>query len=226
MYYNHHQNKQIKSVDDVYSISTKLGEAGCTFKKKPDEGRMKGLAFVYDPDGYWVEIVKRGDNSGIENEMNFSQTMLRVKDPVKSLAFYRALGMKLLEERHFDDFSLYFLGSSCVPDNACRKTMFSPVLELTHNHGTETQQDFSHYHGNEEGRQGFGHLGFLVDNVYAACDSIREFGYGFRKEPDGGSMKGLAFCYDPDGYSVEIIKRHLGPDSPCTDFGDVKVESK
>lgn len=23
-------------------------------------GGMKGLAFAYDPDGYWVEIVKRG----------------------------------------------------------------------------------------------------------------------------------------------------------------------
>lgn len=212
------------SVDDVYALSDKLEKAGCSFKKKPDEGRMKGLAFVYDPDGYWVELVKRGDNSGIQNEMNFSQTMLRVKDPKRSIAFYQAMGMKLLEERHFDDFSLYFLGSSCVPDESDRKTMFSPVLELTHNHGTENRDDFRHYNGNEEGRQGFGHIGFLVDDVYAACDTIREFGYGFRKEPDGGSMKGLAFCYDPDGYSVEIIKRHLGPESPCVDFGDVQVE--
>ena len=29
------------------------------FQKKPDEGRMKGLAFALDPDGYWVEIVPR-----------------------------------------------------------------------------------------------------------------------------------------------------------------------
>lgn len=84
---------------------------------------------------------------------------------------------------------------------------FLPVLELTHNHGTESQEDFQHFNGNEDGRQGFGHIGFLVDDVYEACDAIREFGYGFRKEPDGGSMKGLAFAYDPDGYSIEIIKR-------------------
>ena len=186
---------------------------------------MKGLAFAYDPDKYWVEILKRSpDAKAIQNEMNFSQTMLRVKDPKKSLEFYQALGMKLLHERHFDDFSLYFLGSN-VPedfDGDCKK-LFNPILELTHNHGTETQDDFKHYNGNEEGRQGFGHIGFLVDDVYKACDEIRKFGYGFRKEPDGGSMKGLAFCFDPDGYSVEIIKRHLGPDSPCTDFGDAKV---
>ena len=39
-----------------------------------------------------------------------------------------------------------------------------------------------------------------------------------RQEPDGGSMKGLAFAYDPDGYWVEIIKRG------GIDFGDVKKE--
>jgi len=30
------------------------------FKKKPSEGGMRGLAFVYDPDGYWVELIERG----------------------------------------------------------------------------------------------------------------------------------------------------------------------
>eukprot|EP00977_Amphora_coffeiformis_P005937 scaffold1267_cov171-Amphora_coffeaeformis.AAC.13 len=208
------------NVDDVYAASAKLEAAGCSFKKKPDEGRMKGLAFVYDPDGYWVELVKRGDNANIPNEYNFSQTMLRIKDPKKSLDFYQKLGMKVLRESHYPDakFSLYFLGSSNVPDGTDVKTMFAPVLELTHNHGTEDDESFRHYNGNEEGRQGFGHIGFLVDDVYAACDALRPMNYGFRKEPDGGSMKGLAFAYDPDGYSVEIIKRG------GLDFGDVKKE--
>lgn len=225
------------NVDDVYATCAELEKAGCQFKKKPDEGRMKGLAFVYDPDGYWVEVVKRGDDCKIPNSMNFSQTMLRVKDPQKSLAFYKALGMKLLNERHFDDFSLYFLGSSNVDTDVPMKNQFQPVrqyhstrtqlsltilpsmqvLELTHNHGTETDESFRHHNGNEEGKQGFGHIGFLVDDVYKACDALRGLGYGFRKEPDGGSMKGLAFAYDPDGYSVEIIKRG------GIDFGDVKV---
>ncbi len=52
-------------------------------------------------------------------------------------------------------------------------------------------------------------IGMLTafNNVYAACDIIKEMGYGFCKAPDGGSMKGLAFAYDHDEYSMEIINR-------------------
>lgn len=39
-------------VDDVYKACEELESKGCTFQKKPDEGRMKGLAFALDPDGY------------------------------------------------------------------------------------------------------------------------------------------------------------------------------
>ena len=144
-------------------------------------GRMKGLAFVYDPDGYWIELVKRGDNAKIANECNFSQTMLRIKDPNKTIEFYKKFGMKVLVERHFDDFSLFFLGSSNVQDNDNPKDMFQPCLELTHNHGTEKDSEFKHFTGNEDDRKGFGHIGFLVDDVYKACDAIRELGYGFKK---------------------------------------------
>lgn len=218
------------NVNDVYSTCEKMEAAGVSFKKKPDEGRMKGLAFAYDPNGYWVEIVKRVEENSIKNDLNFSQTMLRVKDAKKSIAFYEALGMKMVFSLKFDDFSLYYLASdvdesfdlnslSVEEARTAFGSRFGPVLELTHNHGTEDDEDFKHYNGNEEGKQGFGHIGFLVDDVYEACDSIRKMGYGFKKEPDGGSMKGLAFAYDPDGYAVEIIKRG------GIDFGDVKVNS-
>jgi len=201
------------------TATEKLLKAGVSFKKKPEEGRMKGIAFARDPDGYLVELCNPPQKN---MEFNLSQCMLRVKDPKKSVSFYRSMGMSLLQERHFDDFSLYFLATG-VPEPRDPSTaslpddLFNPVLELTHNHGTEDDEDFKYFNGNEDGKQGFGHVGFLVDDVYVACDAIREFGYGFRKEPDGGSMKGLAFAYDPDGYSVEIVKRG------GMDFGDVKV---
>lgn len=225
------------NTDDVYAACEKLEEKGVTFKKKPDEGRMKGLAFAYDPDGYWVEIVKRTNANQIKNQFNFSQTMLRIKDPSKSIPFYEAMGMTVVRSKNYGSFSNYFLVCTNSQENAnlagyCEKDeeddvkkkelismIFTPVLELTHNHGTEKDDDFKHLNGNEEGKEGFGHIGFLVDDVYEACDDIRKMGYGFKKEPDGGSMKGLAFAYDPDGYAIEIIKRG------GIEFGDSRAKS-
>ena len=70
-------------MDDVYAFTEELVEEGVEFKKKPDEGKMKGLAFAYDPDGYWVELVKRSAGHGLDTKANLSQTMLRIKDPKK-----------------------------------------------------------------------------------------------------------------------------------------------
>jgi lactoylglutathione lyase len=167
-----------------------------------------------------VEIVKRSESRKIPNYFNLSQTMLRVKDPAKSIPFYEAFGMTVVRQLHFSDFSLFFLASSSnvdpsidysslLNDEARAKLgmMFGPIMELMHNHGTEADDDFKHYNGNEEGHQGYGHIGFIVDDVYAVCDVIREMGYGFHKEPESGIMKGLAFAYDPERYSVDIIKR-------------------
>ena len=155
---------------------------------------MKGIAFAYDPDGYWVEIVKRNEPGKINNYFNFSQTMLRIKDPSKTIPFYEAMGMKVVRAKDYGDFSNYFLASasnvedgidySSLSDEEAKAklgSMFGPVLELTHNHGTENDEDFKHFNGNEEGRQGFGHIGFLVDDVYEACDDIRKMGFGFKK---------------------------------------------
>jgi len=205
------------NTDDVYAAAKKLEDAGCSFKKKPDEGRMKGIAFVYDPDGYWVELVPRATESGIENEFNFSQTMLRVKDPSKTIPYYEKLGLTLVRENHFDSFSLFFM--ACLPEGQTApdpkgenarefvKKLFCPVLELTHNHGTEKDDDFSHFVGNEDDRKGFGHIGFLVEDVDATCKALEDLKSDFKKKPMDGNMKGLAFAKDPDGYWVEIIKR-------------------
>ena len=29
---------------------------GVEFQKRPNDGKMKGIAFIKDPDGYWIEI--------------------------------------------------------------------------------------------------------------------------------------------------------------------------
>ena len=46
------------SVPDVYKASERFEKLGVNFVKKPDDGKMKGLAFITDPDGYWIEILQ------------------------------------------------------------------------------------------------------------------------------------------------------------------------
>ena len=46
---------------------------------------------------------------------------------------------------------------------------------------------------------------FAVPDVYAACKRFEDLGVDFQKTPDAGSMKGLAFIKDPDGYWIEIL---------------------
>jgi lactoylglutathione lyase len=45
------------SVDNIQAACARLESAGYTFRKKLTDGKMKHIAFVLDPDGYWVEIV-------------------------------------------------------------------------------------------------------------------------------------------------------------------------
>ena len=212
------------AVPDVYAATERLEAAGVTFKKKPDEGRMKGIAFFYDSDGYWVELVERAEGTANAPYFTLAQTMLRVKDPKKSLEFYtKHFGLTLVRESHYPsgNFSNYFLATlplgTVVPDPASeaakpfmRDVVYPaaiPVLELTHNHGTEADPAFSHRSGNVEPHRGFGHVGFLTDDVYSTSAALEAAGVAFQKKPDAGSMKGLAFALDPDGYWVEIIKR-------------------
>lgn len=211
------------AVDDVYAACDELEAKGVTFKKKPDEGRMKGLAFAYDPDGYWVEIVSRGAAPAAP-KFSLAQTMMRVKDPKKSVAFYvEQLGMTLVSERHFGDFSLFFLAT--LPDGVkgrpadptspeasawVKEVLYPacvPVLELTHNHGTENEADFSYHTGNVEPHRGFGHIGFLVDSIEESCAALEAAGVPFQKKLGAGGMKNIAFALDPDGYWIEILPR-------------------
>ncbi|KAL3979322.1 early growth response protein 3 [Sarotherodon galilaeus] len=142
------------------------------------------------------------------------QTMLRVKDPARSLDFYtRVLGMTLLQKIDFPSmrFTFYYLGyedKADIPADVKERTAWTfsrrATLELTHNWGSESDADLSYHNGNNEPR-GFGHIGIAVPDVYAACKLFEEQGVRFVKKPDTGRMKGLAFVQDPDGYWIEIL---------------------
>ncbi|USI72677.1 lactoylglutathione lyase [Sphingomonas morindae] len=145
-----------------------------------------------------------------------NQTMLRVRDPEASLAFYtEVLGMTLLQRLDFEPmrFSLFFLAylaeGETVPEDPVARARFlfdrETTLELTHNWGTETDPDFAGYHNGNSAPRGFGHIGIGVPDVAAACARFEALGVPFAKRLEDGAMKTIAFITDPDGYWIEIL---------------------
>ena len=158
--------------------------------------------------------------AGQTTGFTFNHTMLRVKDPEKSLAFYTGvLGMTLLAVKKFPDmgFDLYFLAklTDSERDNLPASDdleIFAfrqrGILELTHNYGTETKADFSYHDGNGE-PQGFGHICFSVPSLEEAVAWFDKNDVEFKKRPEEGSMKNIAFIKDVDGYWIEIVQADL-----------------
>ncbi|RXR00293.1 lactoylglutathione lyase [Pseudoxanthomonas composti] len=148
-----------------------------------------------------------------------NHTMLRVKDPAVSLAFYtRVFGMSLLRKLDFPEmaFSLFFLAKldthEQVPEDIGARTVWTfgqrGLLELTHNWGTEEQADFKYHDGNAQ-PQGFGHICFAVPDLAKAVAWFDANEVTFVKRPDQGKMKDVAFVKDPDGYWIEIVQPEL-----------------
>ena len=48
------------SVPDLDGATAWFDQNQVTFVKRPDQGKMKDVAFIQDPDGYWIEIVEPG----------------------------------------------------------------------------------------------------------------------------------------------------------------------
>ena len=146
----------------------------------------------------------------------FNHTMLRVKDVARSMDFYtRVLGFVPVHRQDFPEagFTIYYLvlraDRSVIPDDDGERLQWvlgqPGVLELTHNHGTETDPDF-HYHDGNSDPRGFGHLCVSVPDVKVACERFEALGVPFQKRLSDGRMKYIAFIKDPDGYWIEILQ--------------------
>ena len=125
--------------------------------------------------------------------MRMLHTMLRVGDLEKSLRFYcDVLGMRLLRRKDYPSgrFTLAFVGYGDEDTNT--------VIELTHNWDTD------HY----DLGTGYGHVALGVEDIYDACQRLRDKGAKIVREPGpmkhGGSE--IAFVEDPDGYKIELVQ--------------------
>jgi lactoylglutathione lyase len=124
--------------------------------------------------------------------MRLLHTMIRVGDLDRSIAFYRDfLGMRLLRRKDYPEgkFTLAFMGYGDESSNT--------VLELTLNWGVTSYEIGTAY----------GHIAIAVDDVYAACEKIKQLGGKVLREagPMSGGTTVLAFIEDPDGYRIELL---------------------
>jgi|TARA_B100000513_G_C11883584_1_gene180075 lactoylglutathione lyase len=187
---------------------------------RPRRSRLAVMSTTsFDPSIYFTK--PRDDDT---KQYIMQQTMLRVKDPQKSLSFYcDTLGFNLLMYREFPQwgFNVYFVAQAdpaTIPTDRdeqwryCMRT--AGCIELTWNYGSENADGKVYNTGNGDAtgtddgnpiKGGFGHLGITVPDVYDACERFKAMGAEFHKSPNSGGMKGLAFVKDPDGYLIEIL---------------------
>ena len=120
--------------------------------------------------------------------MKYLHTMIRISDVEKSLDFY-CKGLGLIETRRMENeqgrFTLIFLAA---PGDE------KAELELTYN-----------WDGDElgDGSRNFGHLAYLVENIYQTCERLQDMGYTINRPPRDGHM---AFVRSPDNISIEILQ--------------------
>jgi len=114
--------------------------------------------------------------------------MVRVRDIDESLDFYcNKLGLVELRRKASEQgrFTLIFLAAPGDED---------AQVELTYNWDPE---DYG------EGRN-FGHLAYLVDDIYATCQKLMDGGVTINRPPRDGHM---AFVRSPDNISIELLQK-------------------
>ena len=127
--------------------------------------------------------------------MRYLHTMVRIRDIEQSLKFY-CDGLGLTEIRRVENekgrFTLIFLAA---PEDKSRAlSEKAPMLELTYNWDAE---DYG-------SARNFGHLAFLVDDIYATCAKLQTLGVTINRPPRDGHM---AFVRSPDLVSVELLQK-------------------
>lgn len=126
--------------------------------------------------------------------IKYLHTMVRVKDLDKSIAFYELLGLK--ETRRYENekgrFTLIFMAPPGQEE--------CPV-ELTYNWDGDDGLPSDSRH--------FGHLAYLVDDIYATCQHLMDNGVTINRPPRDGHM---AFVRSPDNVSIELLQ--AGDDLP------------
>ncbi len=141
-------------------------------------------AFVTDPDGHEIEIVKRDHGA----KWSIDHTMIRVEDADEALGYWvRKFEYDEVGRWESDTFANYFV----EPRDAPREAM---SLELTYNYDgrTYTLGD------------AWGHVAIEVDDLHGAWDRLLGRNAPDYRDPESCNDR-YAFTKDPDGHEIELV---------------------
>jgi lactoylglutathione lyase len=127
--------------------------------------------------------------------MRYLHTMIRVADLEAALKFWRD-GLGLQEIRRAENpqgrYTLVFLAA--LEDVEAARATKAPMVELTYNWDPEAYS----------GGRNFGHLAYVVDDIYATCAHLQSKGVTINRPPRDGHM---AFVRSPDGIAIELLQK-------------------
>jgi len=171
--------------DELQSSYDELMDNGVDDYRDPESCGNR-YAFVKDPDGHEIEIVKRD----FGEKWSIDHTMIRVEDADEALGYWvRKFDYVDVGRWEADSFANFFL----EPEDASKEAM---SLELTYN-----------YDGREYTLgDAWGHLCIRVDDLQDDWENLM-----LREAPDYRDPKSCdnmyAFTKDPDGHEIELIER-------------------
>ena len=229
------------SVDNLEAVCQQLEMEGAQWGKRLKDGWNQFMAFVKDPDGYWIELLGNIPYDKVEhgkpsdrNTYLVNHTALRISNPQRSLAFYQdVMGMKFLwhmdAERIGSKF--HFLAYSGPADNSTYSGDLTRgqndvvrrqgCLELRWNYGSShpaAEPRLDSYHNGNSEPQGFGHIGFAVDDIEKACDILQEKQVRWTTTRGGARGSTSVWFEDPDGYRIHVFQKSRSKNAvpPCS----------
>ena len=143
--------------------------------------------------------------------MEYLHTMVRVSNLEESLDFFcNKFGMSEVDRYESDQgrFTLVYLAAPGDVERANADS--TPIVELTYNWDPEEYT----------GGRNFGHLAYRVENIYEACERLKNAGVTINRPPRDGHM---AFIRTPDGISIELLQKggSLPPTEPWASMENI-----
>ncbi|WP_254808518.1 VOC family protein [Natronosalvus amylolyticus] len=171
--------------DELESSYQQLMDEGVEDYRDPESCGNR-YAFVKDPDGHEIEIVKRDYGA----KWSLDHTMIRVEDATEALGYW----LRTFEYEHTgrweaETFANYFMSR----EGAAPEEM---SVELTYNYDgrTYTMGD------------AWGHLAVAVDDLDEAWEQVLERESEDYRDPESCGDR-YAFTKDQDGHEIEIVRK-------------------